>query len=345
MTLPDLPTRRKPPSRWWLFGPYLALLLVIVGWSGAWFWIKGRVEAALRSAQERGTIAGAAIGWDRVRVSGFPFRIEVVLDGPHIREPSGWGLRAPTLRAESYAYDLKRWVAYAPRGVVLDRSGPAGAVAVNGEALRASLAVEKPDQVRFALEGLKLAFAPQNPAAPFPLLTAETLDLHTRPAGPPDETEFLIQIAGATIPRSEPLGRIVGGGRVSSAWHGTISNTSSLAGRGWPAAARAWATVRGAIVILGADFDGGPVHLEASGGQLSLGADGRLRGALSLELARLPQTLATLGQAGLIDAAMAQGAAEAAKAGVPGQTKADLTFDSGETRLGPFTLGPAPRVF
>jgi hypothetical protein len=346
MTLPDPPPPGKRANRWWLFGPYIALLIAMIVWSGFWFWVKGRVEAELSAAKTQGRLGAAAITWDRAHVGGYPFRTEVVLDGVRVAEPSGWGVSTQQLRAETYAYDLKHWVAYLPHGAVLARP-EGGPVTVTGEALHASLAMEGQGQDRFAFEGLNLTFATAPGAPPFPLASAHLLDVHTRPAGPPDEVEFLVQLQGASVPPSLPLGRIAGGQPISTAWHGTLSNASTLTGRDWPDAAEAWAAVGGSIVILGADLDAGPAHLTASGGQLSVGLDGRLRGGLNLSLARLPETLAALGKAGLIDPAMAQGAGEIAKARAAANptAQADLAFQAGATTLGPLRIGPAPRLF
>ncbi len=197
MTLPDLPARRKPPSRWWLHGPYGVLVLAIIVWTGAWIVIRARVASRFQ-AMATATPNGPSLGWDRVKIGGYPFRIEVVLDGVRASEPSGWGVAAAQVRAESYAYDLKHWVAYAPHGVVLDRPRD-GPVTITGEALRASIALDASDQTRVSIEGLKLVFAPSPGAQPFPVTAIEHFDGHTRPATGPDQTEFLVQMKDATL--------------------------------------------------------------------------------------------------------------------------------------------------
>ena len=345
MTLPDLPAPRKPPSRWWLYGPYLALLLAMVVWSGAWFWIRGQVAAQLEALDGHASPGGPNLAWDRATISGYPFRIDVVLDAPRASEPSGWGVSAPQLRAEAEAYDLGHWVAYAPRGVVLTRPG-AGGVAIAGQAVRASLALEAPGQARFAFEALNVAFTPPPGARPFPLLSAQHLDFHTRPAGP-DQIEFLLQLQGAKPAPSTVLGRVAGAATVSSAWHGTLSKASALGGHDWPDAARAWSAAGGSITVIGADLDAGPVSLQANSGELAVGADGRLRGNLSLALARVPASLSAFGHAGALDPTLAASSAQIAgsRAATDPAAKLDLTFQAGVAALGPLQIGPSPRVF
>jgi hypothetical protein len=346
MTLPDLPAARKPPSRWWLYGPYLAVALAAVAWSGAWVWIRGQVAARLQAVAASGAVGGPSVGWDHVRIGGYPFRIEVVLDGVRASEPSGWGVSAAQVRAETYAYDLKHWIAYAPQGVVLNRPRGAGPVAVAGQAVRASLVLEGPGRNRVSIEGLKLAFAPRAGARPFPLVSAEHLDAHTRPAGP-DQVEFLVQLQGAKLAPGGVIGRIAGAAAVSSAWHGTLSRASALSGRDWPQMARAWSAAGGAIALQGADLDAGPLHLQATGGQLAIGPDGRLSGGLSLGLARMPQSLAAFAQAGALDPGLARGAGEIAQARAVASpaSRADLSFQAGVATFGPLAIGPSPRIY
>ena len=346
MTLPQSPAARKPPSRAWLFGPYIVLLIAIVAWSGAWLWIRGQVADRLQAS--RGTLGqGPTFGWSRSRIGGYPFRIEVILDDARAAEPSGWALAAPQVRAESYAYDLKHWVAYAPNGMVLSRPG-GGDVAVTGQALRASLVTPAPGEAELAAEGLKLAFAQQPGAKPFPLTAVDHIDAHTRPAaGTAGATEFLVQIQGARLTAGSALGRIAAGQPVSSAWHGTISQTQGLAARDWPALAKAWAAAGGSIVLADGWVTAGPFDLHAGGGQLSIGPDGRLRGKLTLGLARAPASLAARARAGALppDLASASGQiAEARRAASPAAS-ADLTFQAGVATFGPIAIGPAPRIY
>jgi hypothetical protein len=325
MTLPDLPVRRKPPSRWWLYGPYGVLILAIILWSGAWLVIRERVTNRLQAMAA--TAAGPSIAWDRLRTTGYPFRIELIMDGVRASEPSGWGLAAPQVRAESYAYDLRHWVAYAPHGVVLNRPR-GGAVTITGEALRASLSLDAPGQARASVEGLKLAFAPSPGAQPFPVSAIEHFDAHTRPATGPDQTEFLVQMKGATLAPASPLARLAGDAPVSSAWHGTLSKASALAGRDWPDAARAWNSSGGSIEILQGDLTGGAVKLTADHGHLSIDPDGRLNGDIDLDIGGASAILVSLGRAGSLPS-----------------PKASLRFQGGRATFGPIAIGPAPRIY
>ena len=341
MKLPDFTPSRKPPSRWWLFGPYIVVIIAALVWTGVWFWVRGQVVARLDAASH--PVAGhASLTWTHRAISGDPFRIAVVLDGVKASEPSGWAVSAPQLRAEAYAYAPKHWIAYAPHGIVLTRPA-AGDVAITGQALRATASFDKTE---FAVEGRKLAFAPKLGAKSFPLIAADMIDAHSRQIDG-DKTEFLVQMQGVTLSPAPLLGRLAVGQPMSSAWHGTLSKASSLAGRDWPDAAKAWASAGGVIDIMAGDLDVGAVKLNASGGQLSVGPDGRLQGGVSLALGQLPAAVSAFGDAGALEPVAAHNAAVVAQASTAGDpnAKATLNFQAGATTFGPVSIGPAPRVY
>lgn len=351
MTLPDLPASRKPPSRRWLYGPYIALAVAVAVWSGAWLWIRGqvaqRLQAAERPAGSESAGSGPTLSWSHAHIGGYPFRVEVVLDDVRAAEPSGWAVSAPQVRAEAYAYDLGHWIGYAPQGVVLSRPG-AGEVAIAGDALRASVAADGTGARRVAVEGIRLNFQPRPGARPFPLAFADHIDLHTRPAGPAGQVEFLFQLQGGRLPPGTPLGRLAAGQPVSSAWRGVVTQAPALAGRDWPQMARAWAAAGGTIELTSGWISAGGADLDAVGGRLAVGPDGRLSGAVALGLAHAPAMLAAVARTG----ALAPGLARIAAAVAGGQTaaqgaaaRADLTFRAGVSTFGPLALGPAPRIY
>jgi hypothetical protein len=340
MTLPELPARRKPPSRWWIYGPYGALVLAMIIWSGAWLAIRERVAHSLDTLAEASG-HGPTIAFDHRRIGGYPFRIDVILDGVRASEPSGWGLAAPQVRAESYAYDLTHWVAYAPHGVVLNRPR-GGPVAIGGEALRASVGWETPGAVRVSVEGLNLKFAPSPGAQGFPITALEHFDAHTRPAGGADQTEFLVQMKNATLSPGPALARLSAGGPVSSAWHGTLSKSSALSASDWPAAARRWSAAGGAIDIAQGDYSAAGTKLTADGGHLTVGSDGRLQGDVAFDLAGASSALAALGRAGAIGAAPAQTVVQVLQGHA---ARAELTLEGGQAKFGPVSIGPAPRIW
>jgi hypothetical protein len=343
MTMPDPKAPRKPPRRFWLFAPYGLLAIAVAVWSVVWLAERAGVERRMDAAAERLRGQGYAFDWKRRRIDGYPFRLDVTLDAPRVIEPSGWGLTAPTLKAQAFAYDLDNWIVVAAQGVTLRRPS-GGAVVVTGQALRASFAGFTRSPPRVSVEGVALTFTPEAGGKAFCLAYAGRLGLHLRPSGD-DGAEGYVLLENAKAPDGSLLGRIAGGRPFALISDLTASKTGAFAGRDWPAMARHWAAAGGAADIVRGGMAAGPLRLGVGRGQLGLDADGALNGALTLDLDRDPFLIDNLSAA--IDPLAAQAARAVIDARAqPGRpVLVDLGFQGGETTLGPVAVGPAPRLY
>ena len=344
MSLPD-PAPARKPRRLGLYAPFLLLLVAAIGWSGVWFWLRSETAARLETAAVDLRGAGYEVSWKQRTLGGYPFRLDVVLTEARIREPSGWALEAPRLEAEAFVHGLGHWVIAAPQGLTFTRP-VGGPVAVTGQVLRASLSDTGKRPPRFSFEGVKLAFAPGAGAQPFALGAAERVELHLRP-GPDDQGAVLFKVDGGAARLSGLLGRIAADKPVSIVWDSTLSKMSAFAGRDWPSAVRAWSQAGGVIGVRQAGITAGEAVLGAQPGALAVGSDGRLRGSLDVSLSQAPRALAAMGESGAIaaEAATAAAAVAAARQGTGDLARASLTFQAGQTTLGPVAIGPAPRVY
>jgi hypothetical protein len=150
---------RKRPSRFWLFAPYVLLLVVALGWTAYWWAASGRLQHKLELQAEALQKQGYTARWSSIRVVGYPFRLHLILTGPRFADTAGWGLSATRLEAQAMAYAPDTWVLAAPEGLIVSRPGK-GDVAVSGKAIRASIAAIGSPQPRFAFEGDALTLAP-----------------------------------------------------------------------------------------------------------------------------------------------------------------------------------------
>lgn len=316
MTLPERERSRKP-RRAGLFLPWFLALLLVAGWSGGWFWLKDQAIARMDSSVEQLRAQGYDIAWRRRDVSGFPFRLDINLEGPRIAEPSGWAIAAPTLKGEAFIYRLDHWVLVAPTGVTLTRP-EGGPVTVRADALRASLAGFDRHPPRISVEGVGLNFEPAPGAREYPVQSAEKLELHLRP-GPDDQGALLFRVEGARLKLKGLPERIVQGKPASMMWDLVFSKMSAFKGDDWPDAVRAWRDAGGAITVSGAEVKGGEAVLSGKGGPLKVGLDGRLHGALEATL-------------------------KGADDGTPAFS-GDVELKDGEARIGPLPLGPSPRLY
>ena len=345
MTLPDQIPARKRPRRFWLYAPYVVLLIAIVGWSLAWLWIRTEIGHRMDATASRLREAGFVMDWKARRIDGYPFRIDVTLDGVRLAEPSGWALAATRIKAETYAYKLDQWIGYAPGGVTLTRP-LSGAVAITGTALRASFVRTEHGPPRVAVEGVKLVFTPGPGVKPFIMSAANYLDFHLRPTGD-DQGDFLLRIEGASAPRGAILTRIAQDKPMDIAWEAKVSNASALHGRDWPAAVQAWTAAGGGLDVEHGVLTAGASVLNLRPGRLTVGSDGRLRGSVGLDLSQAPNIIRILADASTIDPSAADSALTVAQARAAGGpvTQADLTFLAGVTTFGPVAIGPAPKVY
>jgi hypothetical protein len=113
MSLPD-PTSLRKRLRLGLWLPFVALGLLIAGWSAAWVWARGQVATGMDAAVAAAGRAGYQIGWKDRAIGGYPFRLDVSLTEARVRDPSGWGLEAPRLDGEAFMHAPTHWLMASP---------------------------------------------------------------------------------------------------------------------------------------------------------------------------------------------------------------------------------------
>jgi hypothetical protein len=296
------PTRRR--GRPWLFAPAAGLALVLVGASGAWLWERGRLLSEMDARASVLSAQGGLAHWDARTVSGFPFRLKIVLQGVMLREAGegAWGVSIPTLEAQDYVAVPTHWVFVAPQGLTLQRPS-GGPVDVRGEALRASVAGIGRTPWRVVLEGVGLRFTSAPGGGPFSFASVDRLELAMKPAAPEGtDADVLLQMEGAR-PSAQALWRpLLSDAPLTLAATGRVTGVGS----------------DGAVLHLDRTAGtAGALKLAGAGGTLGLDADGRVIGTAPLRLTR---------------------------DGAPGGIDLPLSFSDGQARLGPLPLGPAWRV-
>ena len=322
---------QRQPSRKALYFPIILLLVAIVGWTFAWFYLRGEARERMDAGVAELRSQGYAVAWQDRTFGGFPFRMDVNLTGFRVSEPSGWGVRAPSIRAEAFVYSLDKWVAVAPQGVVLERP-VGGALQIKGKALRASLRELESNPPRVAIEGAGLTFTPIEGGQPFLLKTAEKLDLHVRP-GPQDQGAVLLRVTNAQANLPGLLARIAPEEPVGMNLELIYDKASALQGPNWRTMAQNWVAAGGSAMVRTGSLSAGGAVIAASGGGLSVGPNGRAEGALDLDLAKAGDAISDL-TGGLVPPTASFGGMR-------------VVFQNGETMLSPIPIpiAPAPRVY
>jgi len=344
MSVPDTKPARKP-RRLGLVLPFALLILAVVVWSGFWFWTRIQTGDRMDRAAEALRSAGYEVSWEARSIGGYPFRLNVTLTEAQIREPSGWAIATPRLESEAFMHALDHWVFAAPDGLTFTRP-QSGSVQVNGRVLRASLGDTDRKPPSFDFQGLDVIFAPGPGAQPFALSSAEEVAFHLRP-GPEDQGAMFLGVTKGQAQFSGMFARIAQDGDVDLKWDAVLSKMSAFDGTDWPSAVRNWALAGGMAQIQEAGLTAGEAMIGVNRGQLFVGPDGRLRGTLDVTLREAPEALEALGAGGVLPPETADTAAAVASArqGADNVAQAAITFQAGQTTLGPVAIGPAPRVY
>lgn len=337
-------TPARQVHRLGLYAPLLALAAVAIAWSLAWLWLESQVGRRMESERHAWSAQGGELSWASRRIYGFPFRLDVDLTAVHARDASGRGIFAPTLQAEAFVFAPTRWVAVAPQGVVLSRAN-GEPVVVGAHVLRASLSDFGAHPPRLSVEGIGLSFATPKSAKPYFISAASQLAIHTR-SGPDDQGAVFVDLQGARAQFGGLLARIAQGRAFSLTVDGDYSHASALTGPDWASAVRAWSDAGGALNVRQARIVAGAALLDAAHGNLTVGVDGRLQGAITASLRQAPRVLAAMGEAGTVGPTAAATAASVlgTQGGHPVVT-VTVDFQAGQTTLGPVAIGPAPKVY
>jgi hypothetical protein len=279
---PSAPSQPKRPRRFWLFAPYVALLIAALAWSGFWWAESGRVQRKVEDQAKALQMQGYVAQWSSIKVDGYPFRLRLTLIGPKLADSAGWGLSATRLEAQAMAYAPDTWVLAAPQGLIFSRAGK-GDIAVSGKAIRASVAALGTAQPRLAFEGDALTLTPAQGATPPAFAAIDRLELDLRPA-PSDEALFYVKLDGGVVRPEAGIAKLASGKPFSLLWDARLTRRSALRGPNWPGAVQAWRNAGGSVTVAGAALGIGGLNFKGQGGPLTVDPDGRLKGELPLKL-------------------------------------------------------------
>jgi hypothetical protein len=339
------PAPARKPSRWGLFLPFILLALAALAWSAAWFWLSRQTTEQLDAAAEQLRRGGYALSWERRSVSGYPFRLNLQLTGARFATPAGRSLSAPRLEAQAAAYRPDRWVFNLPEGFTFERP-LVGPTKVTGRVIRGSVtATERLPRIN--AEGRELVFTPAGGPLLFPLASAGRVDiaLQSRPSGA-DEAGVLLRVQDAVAAQGTLLQRIGGDPKGRLVWEAVLTEASALRGRDWGDLVRSWSDAGGVMQVAQGDAAVGAAAARVESGRLRVGADGRLRGELTLAVRRGPSALLQLRGAPRISPEAATAAAAVAEARQQNETaRLPLVFEAGVVTVGPVALAPAPKIY
>jgi hypothetical protein len=277
-------TENTRKNRFWLYTPFILLLLVAIAWSVAWFVIRSRAAEALDSwLVQEGQKGRQWTCADRT-IAGYPFRIEIVCNTLQLKQGA---VTASFGRTEAVAQ------VYQPRLVIAEIEGPLritdGKVTVQGQwdLMQASIHATPTGLQRLSLAATMPKFTvtgllPQDIAT-----SGQRLELHLRP-NPSRIAEkaydAALSVAQANIPM---LDQLIGGTEPTDL-NGdvTVTQTAGFQGRPLAEELERWRKADGRLDILMLSGAKGQRRIEAKG-QLRLDEQHRPAGQLNVAAAGL----------------------------------------------------------
>ncbi|SCY26662.1 DUF2125 domain-containing protein [Microvirga guangxiensis] len=328
-------------SRFWLYTPFVLLLLVAIAWSVAWFFIRNRAAEALdawiASEAQRGRQWACA---DRT-IAGYPFRIEIVCNTLELKQGA---VTASFGRTEAIAQ------VYQPRLVIVEVAGPMrvtdGKANVQGQwdLLQASIHASRSGLQRLSVAATSPKFtvtglAPQDIAT-----SCQYLELHLRP-NPSRASEkaydAALSIRQATVPLLDAL---IGGSELTDLNADvTVTQATGFQGRPIAQELERWRSAGGTLDVLTLAAAKGPRRIEAKG-KLNLDEEHRPAGQLTVAAAGLDGLIGNItgNRAGgaLLGALLGQNPrAQGGSNGKPQLAQLpQLTLNNGYLAMGPFVI-------
>lgn len=354
MTDAPVPAAAPAPrySRAGLYGPLLLALLLAVGWSAWWAWLSREAEHRLLAQVEAVRQSGWTVRHDPLSVGGWPFRVRLAATDVQATAPSGHAVAAPELVLAANAYRPDRWMAVAPRGLVLTRGENKGDVVVAADAIRLSAHGLTRRWPNVAAEMVAPVFTPQPGGPPFPLSRAGRIEFHMRPhleggEAARDDIDVLFRMVEAEGRPGGPVDGLSQQTPMTAQVEAVISRASAFRGMDAAGVMSAWTRAGGRFGRVRGLLEAGGSRALLSSEDLAADADGRLVGEITVRAERPAPAIAGLARSGSgsVNRTGAAAAATATAAGAPSDVDLTLVFDNGRARLGPFTLGPAPRLF
>jgi hypothetical protein len=329
-------------SRFWLYAPFVLLLLLAIAWSIAWFVIRNRTAEALDGWIAAEARAGREWTCTDRRIAGYPFRIEVICNALDLKRGA---VSASFGRTEAVAQ------VYQPRRIITEVAGPLrvtdGTVTVQGswDLLQASINASPTGVQRVSVA----ANTPKVTVTGLPAgeLTGsgKRLELHVRPNPSRSADQARDVAASVTEARIPLLDALIGGAEATNLNADvTVTQTDGFKCGTIAEEMELWRKAGGKLDILMLAATKGTRQIETKG-ELRLDEQHRPAGQLNVAAAGLDGLLGNLtgGRLGgnLLGMLLGQGPrANAAQPNAKPQLASlpPLRLENGLLAMGPFVI-------
>ncbi|MGQ3675027.1 DUF2125 domain-containing protein [Xanthobacter sp. TB0139] len=352
-------------SRNWAVLTVIALVvLVCLGWAGAWIYAANRVEKELDAWITREAKAGRIWNCAERGLSGFPFRLELNCATPSLDMKSGEPLRmtATSARAISQVWSPNQIITEIQQPARIENKETGEVLGLTWQHLQvmgAGMTSGRPESFSIMADKPELTLledpAQDEGATPSALFSAASLmvSANTQPGAGPnasgalEDVAYALTLSGAQIPLLAQFGNT---GPIDASMKGVVTAAANLRPMPLEQRLRAWAEAKGLLrleqlTIISPDI------LAAATGVVSLNPQGQLNGAVDLSFAGVQKLMQQLGQAGVIPPQLAPIVGAITMVGRPTQIEGrkavtfPLSFKDGSLRLSGLPVGRVPAAF
>lgn len=264
--------------------PVAGIVLLLIGYSGYWFYAAGRVGEEMRAWILDKEEAGYEIDYTDLRVTGFPYRFQIQLIEPHFRAPpsdGGWDAQLAGLQANALPYDFSHWIVSFDGPLMLESGEVLEINASNARMSRKSGRDGRTQRIGAEIRDLTLRAVTGEP----PAIEAIDALFLSGVVADDDSLRLRMEASGLRARQGDPdePGLTRGFGDT-----GELARTELIFTE-WTALARdgnaaAWSQAGGRMQIVQAELEWGPAQLSGEG-DLTLDRQARPDGRISLRIA------------------------------------------------------------
>ncbi len=332
-------TAERRHSRFWLYTPFILLLLVAIGWSVAWWVIRDRATTSLDAWLATEARAGRQWTCADRQVGGYPFRVLVACNSLTLRQ-------GPVTASLGRVTSISQ--VYQPAFIITEIEGPLrvtdGRTTLEGtwDLLQTSLHASSRGFQRFSLVAESPRVTVTGLGAEDVVSNSRHLEFHVRPnptRGADKAFDAALTVREAQIPL---LDHLVGGGEPADfSFDATVTQAEGFRARPVGLELERWRKAGGALEILMLSINKGARRAEAKGA-LTLDEWHRPAGQLDVSAAGLDGLLGNV-VGGRLGGALLGALFGQAPGGKPAAQPTlvplpPLRLDNGKLAMGPFVV-------
>jgi hypothetical protein len=349
-----VPAPRRSSRR--VFVPTILLGVVVVAWSGFWWYASNRVDTELSRFMTKQAELGRQITCDERNVAGYPFRIEVHCTNPKVegtRAGKAFSANLGEINAVAQVYQPNKVLLEAKGPMVLvDKDGDGTTVTSNWTSAEASASIwtSGPQNADVVIKGLTTTV--DRGGQTVNMLDGANVEMHVRIAEGPNAAPGAYDLAADVDAKGvAPVDMFLGSAApLSATFRGTITKID-LHPMPMEDRLRDWAENGGSLLITQVQLNRGPSSVKANG-TVGLETDGHPSGDLTVALSGVNELADTLKQSGRVPGSITSmlgvGLSMLGKpTNIDGKAAVEVPvrINNGKVSVGAFPAGKVPRLF